>query len=135
MINPICLKAGSQIAARASGLSPADGLWLEEHIHACDGCTREAELLSGMRRILLSAEPELRVEARNRAVRNALQAHRGTASPTSRAPVRPIGLGLGFAFALGLGLVAGALRREGGASEAPHGTVVAVAPRLCLSNQ
>jgi TolA-binding protein len=132
MISPSCLRAGSLIAARAAGLSRADGLWLEEHIHACMPCTREAELLSGVRAILLDAEPELSSEARNRAIRRSLHAHRrGTASPTSRAPVRPFMMGLGFATALALLAIAGMLRRDDASGVAtPPAVAAAAIPRV-----
>jgi len=48
MIKPSCFKAGPLIAARASGLSRADGLWLEEHIGGCETCAHEAALLTAM---------------------------------------------------------------------------------------
>jgi hypothetical protein len=131
MISPSCLRAGSLIAARAAGLSRADGLWLEEHIHACTTCTREAELLSGVRAIVLDAELELSSEARNRAIRRSLHAHRrGTASPTSRAPVRPFMMGLSFATALGVLAIAGVMRRDEASGLATPAVAAAVVPRV-----
>jgi len=131
MISPSCLRAGSLIAARAAGLSRANGLWLEEHVHACTTCTREAELLSGVRAILLDAELAPTSGASNRAIHKALHAHRrGTASPTSRAPVRPIVLGLSFATALALIAITAVMQREYAASDAVHATATATVPRV-----
>lgn len=101
-----CLRAGSLIAGRAAGLSRADGLWLEEHVHGCDDCAAEAELLSAVRSTLHRLPVELPLDERNRAIRNALQAHRGTVDPTRRAPARPVILGLSFAGALAVAAAA-----------------------------
>ena len=125
MITPSCLRAGSLIAGRAAGLSRADGLWLEEHMNACATCTGEGELLSGVRAVLLGAEPDLSPQARDRVIRKALHAHRrGTASPTGRAPVRPIVTGLGFATAIALLSIAGVMRRDA----ADRATLAGAAP-------
>jgi ferric-dicitrate binding protein FerR (iron transport regulator) len=124
-----CLRAGSLIAARASGLSRADGLWLEEHVHGCDDCAAEAELMTAVRSTLQSVPAELPIEARNRAIRNALHAHRGTASSTRRAPIRPAVLGLSFAGALALAAAALiAWPRDPGAASAPSARTLSSAP-------
>lgn len=122
-----CLRAGSLIAARASGLSRADGLWLEEHVHGCASCATQAELLTAVRRTLQSVDSELPDSARNRAVRNALQAHyRGTASPTRRAPVPPALLGFTVAGVIALGVAAMILLRQ---PSSPAAAPIAQAPR------
>lgn len=124
-----CLRAGSLIAARAAGLSRADGLWLEEHVHGCHDCAAQAELLTAVRSTLQSVPVELPVEARNRAIRNALQAHRGTASPTRRAPIRPAVLGLSFAGAFALAAAAViAWPRDAGTASAPSARAPSIVP-------
>jgi TolA-binding protein len=125
-----CLRAGSLIASRAAGLSRADGLWLEEHVHGCDACASESELLSAVRGVLSSVPAELSIEARSGAIRNALQTHRGTASPTRRAPIRPAVLGLSFAGALALAAASAAIAwpRDPGVPQAPSARAPSITP-------
>jgi hypothetical protein len=67
---------------RASGLSPAQALRLEEHLGGCARCSREAALLDGLRELATSGPESLNPVAREHAIRAAL-AQAGAAQPAA----------------------------------------------------
>lgn len=79
-----CLHGEALLSQRASGLSRAEGLRLEEHLARCEDCRRTASMLSGMRALHQAEEPLLSESQRRRVIAAALQANTGPIS--SRAP-------------------------------------------------
>jgi ferric-dicitrate binding protein FerR (iron transport regulator) len=77
-----CLHAGRLLDARASGLSDADKLRLEEHLEACERCSADAAVLRGI--VALVDPPPLRPSARERAIARALAAPRRTLAARRR---------------------------------------------------
>lgn len=100
-----CIKAGSLIGARAAGLSSAEGLWLEEHTGDCEDCHYEASMMSGVRAVARSFEPELTVQQRSAVMHRALHAHAyGAATPRQSRVVPAL---WGFALASAAAMVIG----------------------------
>lgn len=73
MRGPSCMRAGALVTRRALGLSISESLRLEEHLAQCEACRRDADMLSGVRAIAQSFDPELDASARARAVQRALR--------------------------------------------------------------
>ncbi len=73
MRGPSCMRAGALVTRRALGLSTSESLQLEEHLAQCEACREEADLLSGVRALAQSFNPELDASARARAVQRALR--------------------------------------------------------------
>jgi hypothetical protein len=97
-----CLQGGIWLERRESGLSPAEGLQLEEHLAHCEGCRTEADRLAALRRLIQGAEDQLGPHVRQRVIRKALAAAppSALASPTRRLGVSSWGLGSAGACAL-----------------------------------
>jgi hypothetical protein len=120
MIKPKCIRAGSLIAARSSGLSRADGLWLEDHIASCEQCAGEAALMSGVVAVAESFEPELSVATRSRVVREALRAHAAGEHAAASAPSFGLGWGAGLAGAVALAALVAVFALRGDEGEVPR---------------
>ena len=105
-----CLQMSWLIERHRSGLSPGEGLRLEEHLAACSACRADANLLGGLTE-LASAEPlELSAAARTRAISSALSTE--VRGPVERvvAPRRVGVMLIGAVAALALGVAI--LQRE-----------------------
>ena len=69
-----CRRAAELLQRRAAGLSTAAGLELEEHLHTCSDCREAANLLSGVRALYISHEPQLTPIQRESAIARAIAA-------------------------------------------------------------
>lgn len=66
-----CLRASMLLDRRAAGLSAAEALRLEEHLASCEQCSRDAQLLGGLRSISHEVDGTLAPHARARVVESA----------------------------------------------------------------
>jgi hypothetical protein len=122
-----CVRAGVLLERRAAGLSPADGLRLEEHLAGCAQCAQDAALLAGLSELSDEGRTLLDADRRSRVIGRALSAPLAPA-PTARAPwALPA---LAVAAAVALGLFAGrALRSPEAPSSQPKQAPAALAGR------
>lgn len=83
-----CLNMHRLIDRRDSGLSPAEGLRLEEHLGGCTRCRAHANLLDGLTRLAAEQPVSLDAAARSRAISAALNAGSVARARLSLAPPR-----------------------------------------------
>jgi hypothetical protein len=97
-----CMRTGMMLDRRAAGLSAAEALRLEEHLASCERCSRDAQLLGGLRAIAHDLDGTLAPHTRARVIAGAFARVHAQRSASEHSRVHA-SLRLAAVFALAAG--------------------------------
>lgn len=119
MRGPGCARVGSLLARRTAGLSESERLVIEDHLAGCAHCRDEARWLGGIVALTRGATGSVGSSARDRLLRQAIDAAGTTVEPEVPRPRSRRRAAIGLALAAGAALLLLALRPWLASSPAP----------------